>query len=124
MQGDAGAGKSTLTMVTINKFVYSFILLQMMLLECIYVGLFITQIMIEFEKFTMADVNECDMNKVEIYDLHTYDAPRRLLKKYCSTSAPTVMAQSNRVFIRFVVSNTSTGNFFKVLYTAFRDGKN
>ena len=79
--------------------------------------------MIEFQVFKLADVNECQKNRVEVYDLFTYDMKDRLLRKYCSTTAPTLMTIGNRAFIRFYASNESFGNEFRVLYTAYRDGE-
>ncbi|XP_072013569.1 uncharacterized protein [Amphiura filiformis] len=77
------------------------------------------KIMIEFDNFKLADVNECDKNRVEVYDLFSYNVEERMIRTYCSTTAPTLMTVGNRAFIHFYAQ--SKGNVFNVLYTAYRD---
>ncbi|XP_041457293.1 neuropilin and tolloid-like protein 1 [Lytechinus variegatus] len=77
------------------------------------------KIMIEFAEFSLHYVNECYMNQIMIYDKYAWDLKR--MKTFCSTSAPSIMTTSNRAYIRFQANTGSVKNFWKVIYTAYRD---
>lgn len=79
------------------------------------------QIMVEFAEFSLHYVNECYMNQIMIYDKYAWEVKR--MKTFCSTSAPSIMTTSNRAYIRFQAHSRSVKNYWKIVYTAYRDCK-
>ncbi|XP_038066864.1 neuropilin and tolloid-like protein 2 [Patiria miniata] len=79
----------------------------------------VNKIMVRFDKFAMNNINDCDRNRIMIYD--KYSSYEWMIREYCSTTAPAAMTLSNRMYIRFVASNRSAYNEVEMMYTAYTD---
>ncbi|XP_022107700.1 neuropilin and tolloid-like protein 2 isoform X2 [Acanthaster planci] len=77
------------------------------------------KILITFPLFELSSVNDCEENRLIIYD--KYSTAKWMMREYCSTNAPAAMAISNRMFIRFIASNRSSYNQVEMMYTAYTD---
>ncbi|XP_071816020.1 neuropilin and tolloid-like protein 2 isoform X3 [Apostichopus japonicus] len=77
------------------------------------------KILIEFQYFALAYVNECAYNRVIVYD--RYALEDKQLNDFCSTTAPAVMTKTNRGYVRFVSSKNIGRNEWQLIYTAYRD---
>lgn len=77
------------------------------------------KILLEFQEFSLTYVNECQHNRIIVYDRYALD--NRKVSEFCSTTAPPVMTKTNRAYLRFVATKTIGGNEWKLIYTAYRD---
>ncbi|XP_072169656.1 neuropilin and tolloid-like protein 2 [Diadema setosum] len=77
------------------------------------------KIMIDFDEFSLKSLNECHKNQILIYD--KYPMKEKLMREFCSTSAPVVMTTSNRAYIRFKATEENLDNFWHVVFTAYKD---